>query len=131
MSSGRPLFVNLAWEIVVGVLVIHAVTTAAPVMRACSIAQTFAQSTIDRALVFRDVEARPGSWLRRWRAMSFAPALPVTRVRLPNGPGPTMMNSCCHRVLAVISSMLAERNVVDRDRFVYGFAIDGVVRSRT
>ena len=59
MSSGRPLFVNLAWGIVVGVLVIHAVTTAySSHERMLDRAPKFAQRTIDRALVFRDLDAR-------------------------------------------------------------------------
>ena len=123
MSSGRPLFVNLAWGIVVGVLVIHAVTTAySSHERMLDRAQTFAQSTIDRALVFRDLDARTGQLVAALGSDEF-------RASFASHPRPLAEGSWSHNdeVHAVIGSMLAERNVVDRDRFVYGFVIDDKV----
>jgi signal transduction histidine kinase len=121
VSSGRPLFVNLAWGIVVGVLVIHAATTAySSHERMLDRAQTFAQSTVDRALVYRDLDARTGQLVAalggdEFRASFASQPRPVTELSWPHND----------EIHAVIESMLAARNVADRDRFLYGFVMDG------
>lgn len=123
MNNGRPLFVHLTWGIVVGVLVIHAVTTAySSHERMLDRAETFARSTIDRALVFRDLDVRTGQLVAALGGDEF-------RVSFGNQPRSVAERFWSHNdeIHDVIASMLAERNVVDRDRFVYGFVIDGQV----
>ncbi len=121
MSSGRPLFANLAWGIVVGMLVIHAASTAYyGHERMLARAQTFAVGAVDRGLVYRDLDARTGEIIASLGGDEF-------RTSLASEPRPIPERAWPHNeeVRVVVEAMLAARNVADRERFVYGFVQDG------
>ncbi len=85
-------------------------------------AQTFAQSTVDRALVYRDLDARTGQLVASLGGDEF-------RASFASEPHPVTGLSWSHNdeIDAVIGSMLAARNIVDRERFLYGFILEGKI----
>jgi len=123
VSGGRPLFANLAWGIVVGMLVIHAASTAFyGHERMLARAQTFAVSAVDRGLVYLDLDARTGEIVASLGGDEFRTSLASEPRRIPERAWPHN-----EEVQVAVDAMLADRNVVDRERFAYGFVQNGRV----
>jgi signal transduction histidine kinase len=86
-NTGRSLFHNLAWGIVIGMLVIHVIGTGwYGHERMLDRAVTFAHSTIDRALVYRDLDETTRATLGRFSGEDFRTRISPVREDVPGDP---------------------------------------------
>ena len=105
MTGGRSLFTNLAWSIAIGMLVIHLAGTGwYGHERMLARAETFALSSIDRALAYRDLDAATRRSLDRFTGDEF-------RTRLADAPAVPGGEAWRHNseVQAAVDAALADR----------------------